>query len=145
MTDQPWFVVRSATTGDLEALVDLFAAVVDERLWLGAEPPLDGAAQRRRFVERMDEDSSAESLVAVTVDGVLEGSRPTPGRLLRPQPIVRRETFSMRTFILTLTRSWPDFTPGLGKSPPLQCRAPIRTPVPEVVWVQTVSYAGNTP
>lgn len=69
MTDQPWFVVRPAATGDLDALVELFAAVVEERLWLGAEPPLDRAAQRQRFIERMEEGSSGESLVAMTAEG----------------------------------------------------------------------------
>ncbi|MDQ2826480.1 MAG: GNAT family N-acetyltransferase [Actinomycetota bacterium] len=69
MTDQPWFVVRPAATGDLDALVELFAAVVEERLWLGAEPPLDRAAQRQRFIERIEEGSSGESLAAMTVEG----------------------------------------------------------------------------
>jgi putative acetyltransferase len=69
VTDLSWLVVRPATTEDLDRLLDLFAAVVDERLWLGAEPPLDRDAQRRRFVERMEEGSSGQSLVAVTVDG----------------------------------------------------------------------------
>ncbi|MDQ6726396.1 MAG: GNAT family N-acetyltransferase [Actinomycetota bacterium] len=69
MTGQPWFVVRPAVAGDLDALVDLFASVVEERLWLGAEPPLDRAAQRRRFVERMEEGGPGESLVAVSEEG----------------------------------------------------------------------------
>jgi len=62
------FVVRPATADDLDSLVDLFAAVVAERLWLGAEPPADRAGQRRRLRERMDGASSGTSLVAVTLD-----------------------------------------------------------------------------
>lgn len=62
------FVVRAATLDDVDRLVDLFASVVQERLWLGAEPPLDDDTQRQRFVDRIDPRSSGTSLVAVTVD-----------------------------------------------------------------------------
>ncbi len=64
------FVVRpAATVVDLDATVELFAMVVAEDLWLGAEPPADRAGQRRRLLERMEEGNPGASLVAVTVDG----------------------------------------------------------------------------
>ncbi len=64
------FVVRpAATVVDLDATVELFAMVVAEDLWLGAEPPADRAGQRRRLLERMEAGNPGASLVAVTVDG----------------------------------------------------------------------------
>ncbi len=68
MTDPPPFVVRPAIVDEVDALVDLFEAVVDEHIWLGAEPPLDRAAQRQRFLERLEDDDAAALLVAVTVE-----------------------------------------------------------------------------
>ncbi len=52
----------------MDAIVDLFEAVVEEGVWLGAEPPLDRAAQRQRFLERVEDGVASASLVAVTVD-----------------------------------------------------------------------------
>jgi len=64
------FVVRpAATVVDLDATVELFAMVVAEDLWLGAEPPADRAGQRRRLLERMEAGNPGASLVALTVDG----------------------------------------------------------------------------
>lgn len=63
------YVVRPATVDDVDPLVELFAAVVEEGRWLGAEPPADRTSQRSRVLERMQEGSSGADLVAVTVEG----------------------------------------------------------------------------
>ena len=57
--------VRPAAPDDVDALVDLFVAVVDEGRWLGTQPPVDRAAQRRRFLEHIDDATGSASLVAV--------------------------------------------------------------------------------
>jgi RimJ/RimL family protein N-acetyltransferase len=62
------FRVRPATPGDLDQLVDLFVAVVDEGHWLGTEAPVDQAAQRQRFLEPIEQPGDSASLVAVTAD-----------------------------------------------------------------------------
>jgi RimJ/RimL family protein N-acetyltransferase len=64
----PSFVVRPATADDLEQVVDLFVAVVDEGRWLGTEPPLERDAQRERFSQPLEQPESAASLVAVAGD-----------------------------------------------------------------------------
>ena len=65
--------VRRATAEDVDALVELFVAVVDEGRWLGTEPPVDRDAQRERFLEQVDPSSESASLVAVDVDGCVIG------------------------------------------------------------------------
>lgn len=63
--------VRRATPEDVDAVVDLFVAVVEEERWLGTQPPVDRAAQHARFLEETTSDRCA-SLVA-TVDDELVG------------------------------------------------------------------------
>lgn len=63
--------VRRATPEDVDAVVDLFVAVVEEERWLGTQPPVDRAAQHARFLEEATSDRCA-SLVA-TVDDELVG------------------------------------------------------------------------
>jgi len=62
MTEQ--FVVRPAVAADVDRVVELFVAVVDEGRWLGTEPPVDRPAQRERFLEPVESPANA-SLVAV--------------------------------------------------------------------------------
>lgn len=62
------FRVRPAVPGDVDQLVDLFVAVVDEGRWLGTEAPVDRAGQRQRFLEPIEQPGDAASLVAVTAD-----------------------------------------------------------------------------
>ena len=57
--------VRRAAPGDVNALVDLFVAVVDEGRWLGTEPPVDRDVQRERFLEQVGASTESASLVAV--------------------------------------------------------------------------------
>ena len=68
MTESLPFDVRAATRDDVDQIVALLAAVAEERIWLGLEPPVDLDSQRQRFVERIGEGSTGASLVAVTDD-----------------------------------------------------------------------------
>ena len=67
--------VRRADPADVDALVELFAAVVDEDKWLGTQPPVDRDVQRSRFIEEMDPSSGHASLVAVVDDEVVGHAR----------------------------------------------------------------------
>ena len=63
--------VRRALPEDVDAVVDMFVAVVEEGRWLGSQPPVDRDAQYERF--RHDATSEeAVSLVAV-VDSEIVG------------------------------------------------------------------------
>ena len=63
--------VRRAGTDDVESIVDLFVAVVDEGKWLGTQPPVDRDVQRARFLENQNSPEAA-SFVAL-VDNELVG------------------------------------------------------------------------
>ena len=63
--------VRRAGADDVDAIVDLFVAVVDEGRWLGTEPPVDRDVHHARFLENQN-SSEAASLVAL-VDNELVG------------------------------------------------------------------------
>ena len=65
--------VRRARAEDVDALVDLFVAVVDEGRWLGTEPPVDGAAQLERFLAQTEPSTESASIVAVGPDGRMVG------------------------------------------------------------------------
>ena len=67
--------VRRAGADDVDAIVDLFVAVVDEGRWLGTQPPVDRDVQRHRFLEEIDGSSEAASLVAVVEDKVVGHAR----------------------------------------------------------------------
>jgi RimJ/RimL family protein N-acetyltransferase len=69
MTD---VTVRRAIAEDVDSLVELFVAVVDEGRWLGTEPPVDRDAQRERFLEHVGEFTERASLVALA-DGQVVG------------------------------------------------------------------------
>jgi putative acetyltransferase len=65
------FVVRPLNVDDLDQLLDLFIAVVDEGRWLGTEAPVDREAQRERFAQALDQPDSTASLVAVDGDDIV--------------------------------------------------------------------------
>ena len=67
--------VRRARPEDVDALVDLFVAVVDEGRWLGTQPPVDPAAQRERFLLEAGPSTESASLVAVVGDEVVGHAR----------------------------------------------------------------------
>ena len=67
----PDFAVRPAVVDDLDELVELFVAVVEEGPWLGAEPPVDRAAQRARFADAIESPADSASLVAVAADRIV--------------------------------------------------------------------------
>jgi putative acetyltransferase len=67
--------VRRARPEDVDALVDLFVAVVEEGRWLGTQPPVDRAAQRERFLEHVDGSARGASFVAVADDRIVGHAR----------------------------------------------------------------------
>ena len=67
--------VRRAGPDDVDAIVDLFVAVVDEGRWLGTQPPVDRDVQRNRFLEEIESSSEAASLVALVDDEVVGHAR----------------------------------------------------------------------
>jgi RimJ/RimL family protein N-acetyltransferase len=50
--------VRPAREADLDALVELYAAVAAEGRWIGAEAPVDRERRRQRFAEQLHSDST---------------------------------------------------------------------------------------
>ena len=56
--------VRRAREADLDAMVELFAAVAEEGRWIAAEPPVDREQRRRRF----DEDLGSDHVVSLVAD-----------------------------------------------------------------------------
>ena len=60
--------VRRERPEDVDAVVDLFIAVVDEGRWLGTQPPVDREAQRERFLRSLEDSSDHASLVALVDD-----------------------------------------------------------------------------
>ncbi len=65
--------VRSATAADVEAVVDLFEAVVDEGRWLGTEPPLDRGEHLERLAAAVAQAEGPTLLVAVDPGGAVVG------------------------------------------------------------------------
>ena len=66
--------VRRAVPDDVDAIVDLFVAVVEEGKWLGTQPPVDRPAQCARFREETASEGCA-SLVALVDDEVVGHAR----------------------------------------------------------------------
>ena len=66
--------VRRALPEDVDAVVDLFAAVVEEEKWLGTQPPVDRPAQHARFLEEATSEQCA-SLVALVDDELVGHAR----------------------------------------------------------------------
>ncbi|MDQ4069834.1 MAG: GNAT family N-acetyltransferase [Actinomycetota bacterium] len=67
--------VRRARPEDVDALVELFVAVVDEGRWLGTEPPVDRVTQRERFLEHVDAIARGAAVVAVAGEEVVGHAR----------------------------------------------------------------------
>ena len=64
--------VRRAAPDDVDAIVDLYIAVVEEGKWLGGQAPVDRAERRERFLDEIERTEKAASLVA-TVDDEIVG------------------------------------------------------------------------
>ena len=62
--------VRRAVPDDVDAVVDMFIAVVDEGRWLGTQAPVDRDAQLERFLQVVTSED-AVSLVAVVDDQIV--------------------------------------------------------------------------
>lgn len=67
--------IRRATPDDVEAIVDLFVAVVEEGRWLGTQAPVDREAQREQFLAETRASTECASLVAVAGDRVVGHAR----------------------------------------------------------------------
>jgi len=63
--------VRRATPDDVDAIVELYVAVVEEGRWLGGQLPVDRAARRDRFLAEIDASDKNASLVAAVDDEVV--------------------------------------------------------------------------
>ena len=63
--------VRRATPDDVDAIVELYVAVVEEGRWLGGQSPVDRAARRDRFLAEIDASDKNASLVAAVDDEVV--------------------------------------------------------------------------
>ena len=63
--------VRQATPDDVDAIVELYVAVVEEGRWLGGQLPVDRAARRDRFLAEIDASDKNASLVAAVDDEVV--------------------------------------------------------------------------
>lgn len=72
--------IRRATLDDVDALLNLRAAIAGEGVWIGAELPLDVAGDRAKFVQTIEDAAAgkpATMLVAELEDGVLVGQLTT--------------------------------------------------------------------
>ena len=50
--------VRPAREEDLDAVVEMYAAVAEEGRWIAAEGPVDRERRRRRFAEDLERDDT---------------------------------------------------------------------------------------
>jgi putative acetyltransferase len=73
-------IVRLATGADVDAIVDLFEAVVDEGRWLGTQPPLDRREQLERLAAEVADPQGPTLFVAVGPDGEVVGHLHMSGR-----------------------------------------------------------------
>jgi RimJ/RimL family protein N-acetyltransferase len=76
-SDGPHVALRHAVAADIEALVELFARVVDERLWLGTEPGFDRRRIRDNYARTMN-DAAYLTLVAESNGELIGTLRLTP-------------------------------------------------------------------
>ena len=65
--------VRPMRPEDVDAVLELFVAVVEEGRWLGTQPPIDRETQRERFLAQAEPGTESASLVAVTPEGQVVG------------------------------------------------------------------------
>lgn len=63
--------VRPGTVEDLDGCVDLLARVVDEGVWMGAQPPLDRVERRERFAAALAGERTA--LLVAEAEGAVMG------------------------------------------------------------------------
>jgi ribosomal protein S18 acetylase RimI-like enzyme len=66
-------IVRPIAAADVDAVLAMFGAVVDEGIWLGTEPGFDREERRRRMAAAVG-DTSRRGFVAVTEQGLVVGN-----------------------------------------------------------------------
>ena len=69
-TSDPGWIVRTATTEDLELAFDVLETVAQERIYIGTEPPVDKARRLRRWRDVLD-DPRETMFVAVAGDEIV--------------------------------------------------------------------------
>lgn len=69
-TSDPGWIVRTATTEDLEPAFDVLVAVAEERIYIGTEPPVDKPRRLRRWRDVLD-DPRETMFVAVAGDEIV--------------------------------------------------------------------------
>ncbi|MGH2788363.1 MAG: GNAT family N-acetyltransferase [Actinomycetota bacterium] len=69
--------VRVAQESDLERLLDIYVEVAAERMWIGAEPPIDRDERLEKWRQRMAEGSAVT--VVVEDDDAIVGSASLQG------------------------------------------------------------------
>jgi ribosomal protein S18 acetylase RimI-like enzyme len=70
--------IREATPEDLDAIADVWERVAAERIYIGAEPPLDRTARVAKWSRRYVEEGRGTMLVA-EIDGDVIGSASVTG------------------------------------------------------------------
>src|SRR5689334_1586562 len=64
--------IREATEGDLEAMLDLFERVAEERLWIGTEPGFNREQYRTNWIAWLDDP--ANLLLVATLNDRIVGT-----------------------------------------------------------------------
>ena len=70
-SEQTW-IVRRATPEDLEAAFDVFAAVAEERIHIGTEPPIDRASRLEKWATTLTNEH--EAMFVAVADGRVVGN-----------------------------------------------------------------------
>ena len=69
-TPEPSWAIREATKEDLPALFDVYSTVAEERIHIGAEPPIDRESRLERWAASFDEARNVW-FVAVAEDHIV--------------------------------------------------------------------------
>lgn len=71
--DDDGVTVRALAAGDVDDVLTMFGAVVDEGIWLGTEPGFDREQRRERMAATVG-DPTRRGFVAVTEEGTVVGN-----------------------------------------------------------------------
>ena len=71
-TSEPGWIVRPATVEDLEPALDVLAAVAEERIFIGTEPPIDRDRRLRRWRDILEHPK--ETMFVAVADGRVIGN-----------------------------------------------------------------------
>ena len=71
-TSESTWIVRRATAEDLEPAFDVFAAVAEERIHIGTEPPIDRATRLKGWATTLE--NQHEAMFVAVADGTIVGN-----------------------------------------------------------------------